>query len=126
MCLRADLTHSLLRTRRSGRKWLVRAEDAKKRRAASKGDFAKAAPLLEELAKGGDPVATYKLAKLYYRGLGVVQDDRSTAPIREEKTTAMLTVIALTLVAVVTRNLQLVPTIFRRSRFAMLPAFMQS
>lgn len=51
---------------------------------AAKGDFAKAAPILEELAKGGDPVAEYKLAEMYYRGLGVVQDLRRAAGLYEQ------------------------------------------
>jgi TPR repeat protein len=46
-------------------------------------NYKQAAPLLERLSAQGNAVAKYKLAELYFRGLGVSQDDRMAAILYE-------------------------------------------
>jgi TPR repeat protein len=46
-------------------------------------NYKQAAPLLEKLSAQGNAVAKYKLAELYFRGLGVSQDDRMAAILYE-------------------------------------------
>jgi TPR repeat protein len=50
---------------------------------ASAGNYQAAFPIFERLAARGDAIAKYKLAEMYYRGLGVPPDHNKAASLFE-------------------------------------------
>lgn len=63
---------------------IAQAEDISTAEAlASAGNFEAALPIFQRLATRGDAIAKYKLAEMYYRGLGVQPDHAKAANLFE-------------------------------------------